>query len=436
MHEKCYVKYIHQHNVASARKRTPSTAFEGEPSSTCPRLDEESFHDEFDWANKCFLCDIPIRKTKSLRRQYRMVTSRFYADSIKEAILHPNCNYDESKKDAIIKRMSSVRNFEKTGAIYHTHCYVQLFSYEKSVKTNVSDKINDSVFQIIEFIDNHEHTQFTLKELTDMLPNDDYKPSDRSILRSLKEHYGDDLVVVGNRNASTLICVSSKGLYSSLNDSWNKNQIGADDDNDEKLLSKAAAILTKEIRENTPDFKDYPKADTMLDDLYEKIPPKLKFFLDYLIFNTHRKKQKHDKYQEKIASAAHVLMSAVCPRYYLSPLLLSLRVLLHREFGTRNVIDTFNACCLTASYAEVKKYEMSAAKHTKITLKPGTFVQYVWDNCDNNYKSLLGGEFHCAGEIAIVTPASGVEAVPPIPRNVKISAQDTFQWIGKDCNTR
>lgn len=102
-----------------------------------------------------------------------------------------------------------------------------------------------------------------------MLPNNDYKPSYRSILRRLKEHYGDDLVIVGNRNASTLICVSSKGLYSSLNDSWNKNQIDADDDSDEKLLSKAAAILIKEIRENTPDFKDYPKADTMLDDLYE-----------------------------------------------------------------------------------------------------------------------------------------------------------------------
>ena len=65
----------------------------------------------------------------------------------------------------------------------------------------------------------------------------------------------------------------------------------------------------------------------MLDNLYEKIPHKLKYFLDSLILNTHKKKNSISNYKEIIGSAAHVLMSAVCSRYYLSTLLLSLAVL-------------------------------------------------------------------------------------------------------------
>lgn len=67
---------------------------------------------------------------------------------------------------------------------------------------------------------------------------------------------------------------------------------------------------------------------------------------------------------------------------------------------------------------------MSAAKHMEISLEPEAFIQFVWDNCDSNTKTILGGEFHVAGEIAIITPSSSMLPRTPISRPQSIFAKN------------
>lgn len=428
VHESCYKKYTHPHHATVQKRKRSESEPEAEEDVSIEHLseDNESNIIEFDWTHKCCICGKSVSMKKSLRGQYREVKTSDVRTTIVESLMHPDSNYDETEKNKILNRISNVPNFETLGALYHVRCFGAIhipLNFQKD-KVNITQKINEAINLIIEYIDNHEHTQFTLQELAEHLPQNIHKPHESTILSRLQQHYGNDLVVASNQKTSTIICVTTKGFYDALNDSWSRQQEDVTDDADREHLRKAAEAIIKEIREHKSDLTTYPQGDTMLNNLYEKIPPKLKFFLDTLILNTQGKKKLSSNYKQIIASTAHVLMSASFPRYYLSPLQLALGVLLHREFGTKNVIEMFHACGLTASYAEVRKYEMSAAKHTEIALQQGTFIQFVWDNCDKNFQNLLGGEFHCAGEIAIITPASGVQPTPPIPRSPNISAKE------------
>lgn len=379
VHDTCYKNYTHPKSRNTAIKRKISEQGAGEGSSKNVRVEEESTSDgtghEFDWANKCFICTIPTSKRRCLRSTWREAKSCDIKESFLEALLRPDCQYDEVRRQEILERLRSVSNFDTIGAVYHKKCYNAIVDPIRSSreKVNLTANIDRSMDLIVNYIDDHEHTQFTVRELIDQLPDDVYKPSEPTVVNRLKIHYGDqNLVVTGKQKSSTLICVSSKGLYDALNESWQKkNQIG---DSDIEQLKKAAEIIVKEIRQQDCDLTEYPQTDTMLDSLYENVPPKLQFFLESLILNTLGKKEKRANYEKIIASTAHVLMSAICPRHYLSPLLLSLAVALHREFGTKNMIEMFHSCGLTASYKETKKYEMSAAKHMEISLKPGTFI--------------------------------------------------------------
>lgn len=425
VHNKCYLKYVHKGNVSAARKRKSFDMETENPPSKHQRGTAEGSSDEFAWETNCFICSKTIQ-TKGARSTFRQVRCDSVQETIVESLLHPSCTYDTDKIRDILDRLENIDSLVAHRAIYHVKCFseIRLPVTAQDDKRNVTGRIDEAMSHIYEYIDNHEHTQFSMIELIQSLPDNVHKPGDSTIRRRLQEHYGKDLVLLGNKKSGTIICVSSKGLFDALNESWLRQQ-GVDDDvADLDLLKRAAELLVKEVRSQNPTAEFYPQGTTMLDNLYEKLPPKIQFFLNSLILNTPGKKEKKANYEKVIGSAAHVLMSAICPRYFLSPLLLSLAVTLHREFGTKNIIEIFHSCGLTASYKETQKYEMCAAKHTEVSLHPGTFMQFVWDNCDNNIKSLHGGSFHVAGEIGIITPSSGVKPQEPIPRNITITAEE------------
>lgn len=445
VHGTCYKRYTRQDYVAPGTKRRKSAEEasskqlrlnvedENETSSSLVSLPDESDGQNnggFEWTKRCMICG---DKTNNVSKdKLRKATT----EQVKETILHdlmaaPNSLIGEICRESAIQRLQNACNFANLGGIYHINCYTQIHSYSKSYdKVEITNRINKCMEQIVDYITNHENAHFTIQELLDIFPADSYKPAPRTVLGRLEEIYGDDLIKVGRQKKSTLICISSKGLYDSLNDSYTKRMPSSENDSDFAIIRKAADIIVKEVRSLKFDLTTYPPSDKMLDDLYEKIPENLKCFLKRLILNTPGKKKKAENYQKKIGSAAHVMMSAISPRHYQSPLLLSLAVALHREFGTKNAITIFNACGLTESYSEVLAYERSAAKQEKTAVRPGTFIQFVWDNCDSNMKTILGGEFHCAGEIAIITPASGAPPKEPIPRLTNLTAKD-MEDLGK-----
>ena len=118
-------------------------------------------------------------------------------------------------------------------------------------------------------------------------------------------------------------------------------------------------------------------------------------------------------------------MQSVRPRILNTPLQLGLGVQMHRQFGSRFLIDKLNQLGFCSSYSEIQMYERSAAVNlgTDIPgLGSGSFVQHIADNVDHNLRTLDGyNTFHGIGIIATVTPKTDVCKL--IPR-MKVTAED------------
>lgn len=90
---------------------------------------------------------------------------------------------------------------------------------------------------------------------------------------------------------------------------------------------------------------------------------------------------------------------------------------MHHQFGSRFLIDRLHKHGFCCSYAEVTKFERSAAiSHgTDIpNLTERNVVQYVADNVDHNIRTLDGhNTFHGMGMIATVTPGTSIKKSIP-----------------------
>ena len=128
----------------------------------------------------------------------------------------------------------------------------------------------------------------------------------------------------------------------------------------------------------------------------------------------------------KLASIGQSLMQAVRPRATLAPLQLSLGVQMHHHFASYFLVDTLSEHEFSCSYAEVQRYERSAAvahgTHTT-TYSEENFIQFIADNVYHNIATLDGtGAFHGMGIIATITPKPQV-CRPSIPK-LHVTAED------------
>jgi hypothetical protein len=98
---------------------------------------------------------------------------------------------------------------------------------------------------------------------------------------------------------------------------------------------------------------------------------------------------------------------------------------MHRQFGSRFLIDSLHEYGFSVSYTEVQKYEKSAAVHqgTEISgFSREMCLQYVADNVDHNIRTIDGLDtFHGMGIIATITP--GTCNLKPVPRKT-VTAED------------
>ncbi len=110
----------------------------------------------------------------------------------------------------------------------------------------------------------------------------------------------------------------------------------------------------------------------------------------------------------KTASLGQALMQAARPRILTAPLRIGLGVQLHHHFGSRFLVDTLHNVGFSISYAEVQRFERSAAVSNGVDLPlrtEGGMIQLVADNVDHNLVKLEGKKtFHAMGIIATVTP--------------------------------
>ena len=136
-----------------------------------------------------------------------------------------------------------------------------------------------------------------------------------------------------------------------------------------------------------------------------------------------------------IFTIAHIIISAIKPRSFMSPILLGLSSMMHRKHASKGLIDCLSNLGLCASYYDTQLFESSIVKNPdNYTISTDSFLQCIFDNADHNTATIDGrNTFHAMGGIMSVTPSSAVTSVSNIPKlkNLPTSNQicDSFGFL-------
>ena len=140
------------------------------------------------------------------------------------------------------------------------------------------------------------------------------------------------------------------------------------------------------MQKSTPS-QVYPDADTIesMDHNLSVLPVSLRRLLGGII------KSKNADLQT--ASIGQAIMSATCPRGFLSPLQVGLCVTLDHKYGCRDLIDLLSNFGFCASYSEATLYKKNAAEAQGVSideLAKNALLHLIADNVDHNANTLDG----------------------------------------------
>ncbi|GFY67108.1 SWIM-type domain-containing protein [Trichonephila inaurata madagascariensis] len=255
----------------------------------------------------------------------------------------------ELVKDRILCEYDLIASEAKCHTLYYSNFLNQLPSTEK--KPRQDHQVSEAMAEIFNYIENHDDSQFTLKELRDVLTGD----------------------------------LEEERL---------------------RIVEAAAAIIRENIQSPIVETKSYPPPSKMLIKENQEIPKGLLHFLQEVIIKNRKGKIANSK--SKLTSISHTIMAALRERSFSSQLLLSLSVFLHRRYRSERLIDVLNSLGFAASYVKTVRYEISTAYHPQprfLLSESGTLVQYVGDNVSISVRTLYGNNtLHIMGMIKIVVP--------------------------------
>lgn len=293
-------------------------------------------------------------------------------------------------------------NLETSGAQYHHPCYSK-FSLPSRPAGGLSGRPQDpdvtwAMERIFEYLKKHEdQCRFSLRELSNVIRYS--PPSDATIKAKLREKFAKDIVIT-SLPGRLVICFRNHEL---LLDSWYEENKTNEEEERLRIVRKAAAIISEDIKSQIYNVDYYPRADKFLDSGEEDVPQTLQIFLDEVILKKKRKSK--DKYKKKCLGIAHSIIAATRPKSFLSCIQIGLAATLFHKTGSRNIIDILSSFGFCASYLEASTFQLSAVLHPDATEPRKGFFQFVGDNADVNINTLDGlGTFHAMGMITIITP--------------------------------
>ena len=166
---------------------------------------------------------------------------------------------------------------------------------------------------------------------------------------------------------------------------FHKGNCDSSEDVKQNITKIAAKMIESDIRSILNQSNDYPSVDLIANKEanLDYIPNTLRLLLQ-IMFSGKSK-------EVKVASIGQAIMQGVRPRALLTPLQLGLGVQMHHHFASRFLIDSLNELGFSCSYAEVLRYERSAAvtEGTELSgLSENHHIQFVADNVDHNVATL------------------------------------------------
>ncbi|KYN22379.1 hypothetical protein ALC57_05221 [Trachymyrmex cornetzi] len=275
-----------------------------------------------------------------------------------------------------------------------------------------SQSTKDFVEYVIRFLQNNKsECQFSINQIKEDFTNDkDYKfPDITTIKNKLYDYYSNEIVC--HTYNKDIIILYKTNITKELAEDWYEKRFQNKAEENLRIVEMAAKICLEEIRSSYYINDHYEVPDLTKENMFNGVSKTLKAFLE-IVIKTHKEKYENNqvKYDKKIATLAHCIISSTRPRSFTSPILVGLSSMIHKKYASKGLIDSLSNVGLIASYKEVLKFEASIindpANHT---LTEDAYIQFVYDNADHNTCTIDGrNTFHAMGGIMIATPSSSV----------------------------
>ena len=164
-----------------------------------------------------------------------------------------------------------------------------------------------------------------------------------------------------------------------------------------RIVKMAANIILEAIRKTIYDKNNYVLPQFNEKNIFENIPTALVDFLEIVIKTRKDKNKKNEfKWQKRIATIAHSIITSARPRSFLSSILLGLSSMMHKKYASKGLIDALSYLGLCASYDETLRFEASIVNDPdNHSCNSECFIQYIFDNADHNNCTIDGkNTFH------------------------------------------
>lgn len=303
VHSTCRSNYINKINVEAAKRKVQTLS--NEKMSPVKRklrksrlnlsVDNEDVKDEdyFNWDENCLICGTEASITKQKkkpadrRKSISQVENSNFVSNIVE-LLNP---FTDDHNREILKRIRGARNLVTLKAKYHKDCYARLQSaYSERMKTSMkcTDKIDQVMEEIYDFIQSSDECQFTMAQLKEAIKQSDTIPSEPTIKSRLISKYSDQVNFSSRMGGNTYICFSNH-LYDIFTDAWYNTRSNNIEEEEIKLIDSAAELIRRKIRNTVSNIHEYPASDSILTNANDNIHPLLLRFLNNVIYKDKKK---------------------------------------------------------------------------------------------------------------------------------------------------
>lgn len=429
VHEKCRKRHSNSRRYEQLSKRKHDLA-----SDSTHKLRSEVSH--FSFLTNCYLCGryVDLEKAKKNPNwpeyEFGHVVFLHVIDTIKKRCAERCEHQADGWADAVSRRLSCSNDLPANEAIYHRKCYQYFMSprnfdldalpiardgappKKRGRPSGTVDGAKKSAFMhVIQYLENNDDETITLDELCEIMEREAIHGetySKKSLQRQLYAHYGSRVSITSSKNHPLIVTLSSN-VKQLIQDAHTK--LTHDSEDIDTLIKVVGNIIRNEIKTADKHRDVYPEASSMnsIDHNLDFLPPSLRLLLQTII---------KSKYAElRCASIGQSIMSATCPRAFLSPLQIGLCVTLDQKYGHRDLIDLLFKFGFCSSYSESAIFKRNAAVTQGVDvgeLTSDSVLHLIADNVDHNAKTLDGEDvIHMMGQMGAVTPARQTKKTIP-----------------------
>lgn len=418
VHNNCYVNFTHYKHVEAARSRSTT------PQSSSTSSISTRSTPAFTFDTKCFLCKEDASDAFCSAQNRKYVSRRIIVRIVnQESTLLSILKHAEELKTPIANDVAFTLlhvDLDSNKPRYHDKCLKDF--YRKVAEPKPRIIITEPVLQHINnYLQEHsEECQFSIAEI--LSTYDGEVPETRYLYKKIEEAFGDDIMLCKNRGKDPILCYKNMGT-TLLSEAWYGNRCEDTQEERLRIVKLAAQIICEDVRSEVYECETYPIPHKFLDNAEEDIPKSLKVLIDSMILK--HKKNDLSKWHVKCTAISHIIINAIRPRSFLSPVLLALSSLIHAKTGSKDLITLLNNLGLCGSYKENMLFELSSVLYEDKPDFSQCFSQFVFDNADHNVHTLDGFKtFHSMGGIHCVTPAGLVTSNEKLPRLKKFFQQN------------